>query len=126
MWIVANRPKLLLKVDPKTWVPEVAISTFTSPDKPRTHDLTIDDKGDIWVVLGNDSKNYKEGRPGLVKYDGKTGAVLMTCDFAPGSADPHGLEWHDGALVSCDAGIHPGWPNGHSPHKGWIFRIDLA
>src|SRR5947199_169735 len=59
LWIAALRPKLLLRVDPKTWVPEVAISTYTSPDKPRTHDMTIDDKGDIWLVLGNDSKNYK-------------------------------------------------------------------
>jgi hypothetical protein len=64
LWIAALRPKLLLRVDPKTWVPEVAISTYTSPDKPRTHDLTIDDKGDIWLVLGNDSKNYKEGSRG--------------------------------------------------------------
>ena len=45
LWIAALRPKLILRVDPKTWVPEVAISTFTTPDKPRTHDLTIDDHG---------------------------------------------------------------------------------
>src|SRR3954462_54555 len=44
LWIVANRPRLMLRVDPKTWAPEVAISTYTSPDKPRTHDITIDDK----------------------------------------------------------------------------------
>ena len=68
-------PKLLMRVDPKTWMPEVAVSTYTSPDKPRTHDMTIDDKGNIWLVLGNDSKSYKEGRPGLVMYDGQTGEI---------------------------------------------------
>ena len=126
LWIAALRPKLLIRVDPKTWMPEVAIAAINSPDKPRSHDLTFDAKGDIWLVTGNDSKNYKEGKPGLTKYDGKTGQVIMTCGFAPGSADPHGLEFHNGALVSCDAGIHPGWPNGDSPHAGWIFRIDFA
>ncbi len=126
LWIAALRPKLLLRVDPKTWAPEVAISTYNTPDKPRSHDLTFDDDGNIWLVNGNDSTSYKEGRPGLVKYDGKTGQVIGTYDFVPGSADPHGLEFHNGTLISCDAGIHPGWPNGDSPHAGWIFKIEPA
>ena len=46
-------------------------------------------------------------------------------DFVPNSSDPHGLAMHDGALISCDAGIHPGWPNNDSPTSGWIFRIDF-
>jgi len=57
----------------------------------------------------------------LVKYDGKTGQVLVTYDFVPGSCDPHGLEFHNGSLISCDAGIHPGWPL-RQPSHGWIFR----
>jgi hypothetical protein len=61
-----------------------------------------------------------------VKYDGKTGAVTATYDFAPGSSDPHGLEFHNGTLISCDAGIHPGWPNYDSPTHGWIFKIEMA
>jgi hypothetical protein len=126
LWIVANRSRLLLRVDPKTWAPEVAIPIYAPADKPRWHDMTFDADGNIWQVTGNDSKNYKEGRPGLVKYNGKTGQVLMTYDFAPGSCDPHGLEFHDGALISCDAGIHPGWPNGDSPSAGWIFKIEMA
>ncbi len=126
LWIAALRPKLLMRVDPKTWVPEVAISTYTSPEKPRTHDLTIDPDGNIWLVLGNDSKNYKEGKPGLVRYDGKTGQIIGTYDFLPGSCDPPGWEWHNGTLISCDAGIHPGWPNGDSPHAGWVFKIEPA
>jgi hypothetical protein len=126
LWIVANRPRLLLRVDPKSWTPEVAIPIYVPAEKPRWHDMTFDGDGNIWQVTGNDSTRYDRGTPGLVKYDGKTGEVLMTCDFAPGSCDPHGLEWHDGALISCDAGIHPGWPNGDSPHAGTIFRIEMA
>jgi streptogramin lyase len=126
LWIAALRPKLLLRVDPKTWVPEVAIAAINSPEKPRSHDLTFDANGDIWLVTGNDSRNYKEGKPGLTKYDGKTGQVIGMYDFLPGSADPHGLEFHNGTLISCDAGIHPGWPNGDSPHAGWVFKIEPA
>jgi hypothetical protein len=126
LWIVANRPRLMLRVDPKTWAPEVAIPIYVTQDKPRWHDMTFDGEGNIWMVTGNDSKSYKEGRPGLVKYDGRTGAVMATYDFAAGSADPHGLEFHNGALISCDAGIHPGWPNYDSPSNGWIFKIEMA
>jgi sugar lactone lactonase YvrE len=126
LWIAALRPKLLIRVDPKTWAPEVAISAVTTPDKPRTHDLTFDANGDIWLVVGSDSSNYKESKPGLVKYDGKTGQLIGTYDFVPGSADPHGLEFHNGTLISCDAGIHPGWPNGDSPHAGWVVKIEPA
>jgi hypothetical protein len=126
LWIVANRPRLMLRVDPKTWAPEVAIPIFVTEDKPRWHDMTFDADGNIWMVTGNDSKSFKEGTPGLVKYNGKTGAVLATYDFAAGSCDPHGLEFHNGALVSCDAGIHPGWPNGDSPSAGWIFKIETV
>jgi len=52
--------------------------------------------------------------------------VMATYDFASGSCDPHGLEFHNGTLISCDAGIHPGWPNGDSPHAGWVFKIEMA
>jgi len=126
LWIVANRPRLLLRVDPKSWEPEVAIPIYAPADQPRWHDMTFDADGNIWQVTGNDSKSFKEGRPGLVKYDGKTGAVIATYDFAAGSCDPHGLEFHNGGLISCDAGIHPGWPNGDSPSAGWIFKIEMA
>ena len=34
------------------------------PDKPRSHDMTFDANGNIWLVTGNDSKSYKEGKPG--------------------------------------------------------------
>jgi hypothetical protein len=125
LWIAALRLGGILRVDPKTWVPEVLIRA-SSEEKPRLHDVCFDNEGNIWVVTGNNSRSYAEAQPGLNKYDGKTGQLLMTVDFAPGSCDPHGLDWHDGHLVSCDAGIHPGWKANESPNSGYVFRIDLV
>jgi hypothetical protein len=124
LWIVANRIRGVLRVDPKTWEPEFMIPIHQAPGRMRYHGVAWDN-GAIWQIVGNDSTSYAEGRPGLVKYDAATGKVLETVDFLPNSSDPHGLAMHDGALISCDAGIHPGWPNHDSPTSGWIFRIDL-
>jgi hypothetical protein len=87
--------------------------------------MTFDKDGFVWLVTGNDSKNFASGKPGLAKYDAATGDLLELVSFAPGSCDPHGLEYHDGALISVDAGYHPGWPIGDSPCSGYVFRIDL-
>jgi hypothetical protein len=125
LWIAALRLGGILRVDPTTWVPEVLIRV-TSEEKTRLHDVAFDDEGNIWVVTGITSTSYAAGKPGLNKYDGKKGDLLMTVDFAPGSCDPHGLVWHDGRLISCDAGIHPGWKGLESPHSGYIFSIDLV
>jgi len=125
LWIAALRLGGILRVDPTTWVPEVLIRV-SSDEKPRLHDVAFDNDGNIWVVTGNNSGSYAEGKAGLNKYDGKTGQLLMTVDFAPGSCDPHGLAWHDGRLISCDAGIHPGWKGLESPHSGYVFSIELA
>jgi hypothetical protein len=124
LWMSSLRLRGILRVDPTTWAPEFMIPFYQAPGRMRYH-ATAWDNGAIWQITGNDSKNYSEGRPGLVKYDAATGKVLETVDFVPNSADPHGLAMHDGALISCDAGIHPGWPNNDSPTTGWIFRIDL-
>jgi hypothetical protein len=62
----------------------------------------------------------------LVRHDLETGRVLEIVEFLPGSSDPHGLAIHDGKFLSCDAGIHPGWPNRDSPTAGWIFQIDFV
>jgi hypothetical protein len=125
LWIAALRLKGMLRVDPVSWQPEFLIPFYEAPGRTRYHAMAWDN-GAIWQIVGNDSKNYAEGRPGLVKYDAASGRVLETVDFVPGSADPHGLVMHDGALISCDAGIHPGWPNNDSPTSGWIFRIDFV
>ena len=85
---------------------------------PRAHGVAWDGKA-IWMVTGN------ERGAGLIKYDAETGRTLETAQFAETDCDPHGLAWHDGVLYSCDAGIHPGWPENKSPTHGDIFRIDL-
>jgi len=125
LWIAALRLGGILRVDPTTWVPE-ALIRVSSEEKPRLHDAAFDDEGNVWVVTGNNSSSYADGKAGLSKYDGKTGQLLMTVDFQPGSCDPHGLVWHDGRLISCDAGIHPGWKGMESPSSGYIFSIEIA
>ena len=138
IWIVANRLRAILRVDAKTWEPEYQIPIILPPDRPRFHGIALDD-GAIWVVIGNDSKRYEEGRPGLAKLDATTGELLEIVEFLPGSCDPHGLTMRDGVFISCDAGEHPGWPvgtntveishsrsGGNSPYGGSIFRIDFV
>lgn len=124
LWIASLRLRGNLRVDPKTWEPEFLIPFYQAPDRVRYHGIAWDD-GTIWQIVGNDSKRYSEYRPCLVRYEAATGKVLETVDFAPNSCDPHGLAMHDGKLISCDAGIHPGWPNNDSPTAGWIFQIDF-
>jgi hypothetical protein len=126
LWIVANRIYALMRVDPKTWTPEFMIPIYRTPEVGRSHDMTIDGDGAIWQVTGNNSSGVSDFRAGLVKYDAATGQVLETAEFVPGSADPHGLEFHDGALISCDAGLHPNWKDHESPSSGAIFRIDFV
>lgn len=130
LWIAALRLRALLRVDPVTWTPEFMIPFYQSAERNRYHamawDASVPGQPAIWQVVGNDSKSFAEGKPGLVKYDANTGKVLELVDFLPGSADPHGLVMHNGSLISCDAGIHPNWPNNDSPMSGWIFRIDFV
>jgi hypothetical protein len=125
LWIAALRLGGVLRVDPANWTPEVLIRV-SSAERPRLHDVAFDDQGQIWVVTGTNSTSYATGSAGLNKYDGTTGQLLETVELETGSCDPHGLAWHDGRLVSCDAGIHPGWKGGESPHTGFIFSIDLV
>ncbi len=138
IWIVANRLRAILRVDAKTWEPEYQIPIILPPESPRFHGIAWDN-GAIWIVIGNDSKRYEEGKPGLAKLDAATGQILEIVDFVPGSCDPHGLTMHNGVLIGCDAGEHPGWPvstntveishsrsEGNSPFGGSIFRIDLV
>jgi hypothetical protein len=128
LWIAALRLGGILRVDPATWTPEVLIRV-ASEDKPRLHDVAFDEEGNIWVVTGINSTSYSTGQAGLNKYDGKTGNLAMTVDFEKGSCDPHGLVWHDGHLVSSDAGLHPGWNwqnDDQSPTSGYIFSIQIV
>jgi len=114
LWIAALRLRGILRVDSKTWEPEFLIPYSV----PRAHGSAFHD-GAVWLVTGN------EQGAGLNKYDAESGRLLETVQFSESDPDPHGLAWHDGALYSCDAGIHPGWPENKSPTHGYIFRIDL-
>ena len=125
LWIASLRLRAIVRVDPASWQPEFMIPFYMSPEKPRYHAIAWDN-GSIWQIIGNDCKTHSEYRPALVRYEAATGRVLETVDFEPNSADPHGLAMHDGALLSCDAGIHPGWQVNDSPTSEWIFRIDIA
>jgi hypothetical protein len=125
LWIASLRLRANVRIDPKSWEPEFLIPFYQAPDRVRYHGIAWDNET-IWQVVGNDCKRYDEFRPCLVRYEAATGRVLETVDFVPNSADPHGLAMHDGKLISCDAGIHPGWPNYDSPTSGWIFQIDFV
>jgi hypothetical protein len=123
LWIVSTRLRGILRIDASSWQPEFLIPYDC---RKRHHDMAFDDDGKIWLVTGNqNSTAFAEGEFGLAKYDPSTGQLLETVAFEPGSADPHGLEYHDGVLYSCDAGIHPGWPVNDSPFSGQVFRIDF-
>jgi hypothetical protein len=114
LWIAALRLRGILRVDAKTWQPELLIPYAV----PRAHGVASD-KDAIWMVTGT------ERGAGLIKYDIETGRTLETAEFAESDCDPHGLAWHDGVLYSCDAGIHPGWTENKSPTHGYIFKIDV-
>ena len=118
IFIAALRLRGILRVDAKTWQPEFMIPYAV----PRAHGIAHNPAdGTVWMVTGT-----ADGLAGLIQYDGNSGRVLSTAAFAKTDCDPHGLAWHDGGLYSCDAGIHPGWPDDVSPTHGYIFRIDFV
>jgi streptogramin lyase len=117
LWIAALRLRGILRVDAKTWQPEFLIPYAV----PRAHGMAYNRKDNsIWMVTGS-----AEGNAGLIQFDAATGRVLSTAVFAKTDADPHGLAFHNDQLYSCDAGIHPGWPDDISPTHGSVFKIDL-
>jgi len=115
LWIAALRLRGILRVDVQTWEPELLIPYSA----PRAHGVAVD-KNAIWLVTGD------ERGAGLIKYDSETGRTLEIVEFGETDCDPHGLAWHAGVLYSCDAGIHPGWPENKSPTHGYIFTIDIV
>jgi hypothetical protein len=127
LWIANNRMRSLIRMNPVNWTGELQFPIASPPGMGRYHDFTFDKDGSLLQVIANEqSRNYGENKAGLVRLDPQTGKSLETITFVPGSCDPHGLEYHNGMLVGCDAGFHPGWPNESSPSGGWVFRIDLV
>lgn len=127
LWIANNRMRSLMRINPQTWTGEVQFPIASPPGMGRFHGFTFDRDGTILVVIANEgSKDHTQNVAGLMRVDATTGRAIETITFAPGSCDPHGLAYHDGQLISCDAGYHPGWANLDSPSSGWIFRIDIV
>jgi streptogramin lyase len=135
LWIVANRIKAILRVDPKTWTPEFIIPITTA----RWHGCAWDAShpgGAIWMVTGSSDINryvMQNGKLhhtttcGLMKYSATTGQLLETAEFADGTADAHGLDMHNGKLISCDAGVGPpGFEGTGSPSAGYVFEINFV
>ena len=135
LWIVANRLRAIVRVDPKTWTPEFLIPITAQ----RWHGIAWDDShpgGAIWMVTGTSEVNryvMQNGKLhhtttcGLVKYEATTGNVLETAEFLDGTADAHGLDMYNGKLISCDAGVGPpGFFGTGSPSAGYVFEINLV
>ena len=114
IWITSTRLRGLLRVDAKTWEPE-----FMIPYRMRRAHEAAWDNGAIWMVMGDDQG------AGLIKYDAATSQALESVRFSPDDPDPHGLVLHEGVLYTCDAGIHPGWPDNKSPASGYICRVEV-
>ncbi|HEX3755600.1 MAG TPA: hypothetical protein VHV26_11045 [Rhizomicrobium sp.] len=140
LWIAADRMGCLMRIDPKTWQVDYMFRETRIPElASRLHGIEFDN-GFIWQVGGiqkEGSMGYEGYTPGLVKYDARTGEVVQTVEFVPGSCDMHDVAVHDGQLYGVDAGEHPSWsidvpayqhpgyPPMNSPSGGYVFKIDL-
>lgn len=124
VYIAALRLRGILRVDARTWTPEFLIPYTVN----RAHGIACDARDNsVWMVSGSPTDTSQTAASmGLTQYDAATGRVMSTAAFAATDCDPHGLAWHNGMLYSCDAGIHPGWPDDISPAHGYIFRIDFV
>jgi hypothetical protein len=123
VYIAALRLRGILRVDAKTWQPELLIPYSVQ----RAHGIAYNPADNsVWMVSGTGDTSQTAASMGLTQYDVATGRVLSTAAFATTDCDPHGLAWYKGQLYSCDAGIHPGWPDDISPTHGYIFRIDFV
>jgi hypothetical protein len=125
LWICNNRIRALMRIDPASWTPELLLPIPAPNNMTRYHDFTFDTDGTILQAVANESTGPDDSKAALVRYDAATGQAIETITLVEGSCDPHGLDMHDGRLISCDAGYHPGWKDRASDSSGWIFSIDL-
>jgi hypothetical protein len=126
LWIVNNRMHSMIRMNTASWTAEVQIPIASTPGMDRYHDITFDKDGTLLQVIANNSTGEHATRAGLVRYNPQTGEAIETITFVEGSCDPHGLELHDGRLISCNAGYHPGWKDRESASSGWVFSIELV
>jgi hypothetical protein len=127
LWIANNRMRSIMRINPESWQGELQIPINSPPGMGRFHDFTFDRDGTMLIVIANEgSRDHTQNTAGLMRVEANTGRAIETITFVPGSCDPHGLAYHNGQLISCDAGYHPGWSNYDSPSSQWVFRIDLV
>ena len=126
LWIVNNRMHSMIRMNTGNWTAEVQIPIASTPGMDRYHDITFDKDGTLLQVVANNSTGEHDTKAGLVRYNAQTGQPLETITFVEGSCDPHGLEIHNGMLISCNAGYHPGWKDHESASSGWVFSIELV
>ena len=127
-----------MKIDPKTW--QVDYMFRETVLFPRLHGIEYDN-GHIWQVCGLQKPgtyDYKGYKPGLVKYDAKTGQVVEIVTLPQGDVDLHDIAVYNGQLFGVDAGEHPGYsidvprfqhkgfPPENSPTGGYVFRIEFV
>ena len=125
LWIASLRLHALVKIDPVSWNTELMLPL--PAQFSRYHGCVYDAGNDtMLIVMGSDSNGYANAQTGIARLDAKTGNLVEVIDFAPNTADPHGLTFKDGKLISCDAGLHPGWPLNDSPYTGAIFQINIV
>ena len=125
LWIAALRLRAAIRVDPVTWQTDLILPFPQGFD--RFHGCAYDASNDtLLVVTGNNSNGHLTGKAGIARLDAKTGNMVEVIDFAPNTCDPHGLTFHQGKLISCDAGLHPGWAINDSPTTGAIFQINIV
>ena len=121
LWIMVNRLKGIVRIDPASWQPEFMIPF----DTVRYHDIAWDN-GAIWMVTGTSNGLADTNTPGLNKYDAATGRLLEQVVFAPTDPDPHGLTIHNGVMYACDAGISPGFVPSGSRSAQYVYRVDFV
>ena len=125
LWIVNNRMHSIVCVNPKNWSVETQFPIAAPMGLTRYHDITFDQDGTLLQVIANASTGIHDSTSALLRYNVNTGEPIELITLIEGSCDPHGLENHNGVLVACDAGYHPGWKNHDSPSSGYVFSITL-
>ena len=60
----------ILRVDPKTWVPEVLIRA-SSEEKPRLHDVCFDNEGNVGSSPATTAPVMGKAKPGSINTMGK-------------------------------------------------------
>jgi hypothetical protein len=121
VYTTALRVRGIMRIDAETWEPEFLIPYSW----PRTHEIEWD-SGYIWMITGTlNGPSPDDDRAGMAKYDAATGQLVETVAFDDPDFDPHGLTIKDGVFYTCDAGVHPDWPDSKSPGSGYVGRIEF-